>query len=282
MHAIEVRRNRRSRSPHLRRQAAAHTGSRPGADQGRGHRRQFHRHLLPVRPVPARGAVRRRHRGVRDHRRGRRRCGRPERRRPGGDGQGTRRVRRILARASRFRCLRARRGGLRRDRIGASEGDDGALPDQVGVPGPARGHGAGARRRGRSRADPDPVGHQHRHQGDHHRVDAGESRTVPAGGRRRGARLSGGSGRVRRQDPRPHRRPRGVRGLRRRRQDHLRRQPGQPRGPRHAGVVRGGQRTGSAGGPAAAQQPPGRCSSPARIWRITPAPPTSSAGGQAR
>ena len=77
--------------------------------------------------------------------------------------QGRRRIRRILRCPSRFRRLRARRGGLRRGRIRTAEGHDRALPDQVGVPGAAGRHRAGARRRGRRRADPDAVGHQHRH-----------------------------------------------------------------------------------------------------------------------
>ena len=65
-----------------------------------------------------------------------------------------------------------------------AQGHDGALPDQVGVSGSAGRHRAGARGRRRCRADPDAVGHQPGRPGDHHRVDAGEGRAVPAGGRR--------------------------------------------------------------------------------------------------
>ena len=102
--------------------------------------------------------------------------------------------------ASRFRAptcpTPCRAGG---GRVLAAEGHDGALPAQVGLPGTAGRHRPGARRRGRCRPDPHAVGHQHGGAGDHHGVDAGEGRAVPAGGRDRGARLPGRPGRVRRQ-----------------------------------------------------------------------------------
>ena len=167
-------------------------------------------------------------------------------------------------------------------RIRAAEGYDGALSDQVGVPDAARGHGAGARRRGRSRADPDPVGHQlgtkvittvstpekaelSRQAG------AVEVLDYPDDPAEFGARirdLTDGHGVAAVYD--------GVG------KTHLRRQPGQPRGPRHAGAVRRGQRPGSAGGPAATQRRRVGVPDPAQRWRTTPARPTSSLGGQAK
>ncbi len=183
------RRNGRSGSPALRREAAALPRLRRGADQGRSHRRQLHRHLLPVRAVPARAALRARDRGVRHGGRGRRGRDGAAGRRPGGDRGRVRRLRRILHRAGLSGRWAAADRRLRRGGLGAAEGDDRALLDQVGLPGAAGGHGAGARRRRRGGADLDPVGLQPGRPGDHDGVDAGQGRAVPAGRRHRCAGL---------------------------------------------------------------------------------------------
>ncbi len=59
-------------------------------------------------------------------------------RRPGGDRRGVRGLRRIRHRASAFGCACAISCRFGRGRFGAVEGHDGALPDQVGVPGEDR------------------------------------------------------------------------------------------------------------------------------------------------
>ena len=71
---------------------------------------------------------------------------------------------------------------------------------------------------------------------------------------------------------------RGRRGVRRGRRVHVRRQHGQPGDPRHAGAVRGVQRTRPAVRPAAAQRRRFAVPDPAHRWCTTPAPPTSSPG----
>ena len=78
-----------------------------------------------------------------------------------------------------------------RGRVSTAEGYDGALPDQVGVPGAVRRHGAGARRSRWCRADLDAVGGESGRSGDHDGVDAGEGRAVAAGRRHRCAGLPG-------------------------------------------------------------------------------------------
>ena len=86
---------------------------------------------------------------------------------------------------------------------------------------------------------------------------AGKAELVRSRGGRGGAPVGRRPGRA---GPRPDRRDRGRRGVRRRRPRHLRREPGQPAPPRHARALRGRQRTGAAGRPAAAQ--PGRLGVP--------------------
>ena len=248
-------RNRRSRSPDLRREARTDARPRAGADQGRRHRRQLHRHLLPIRPVPA----------------GRSRSSSAPRCAARSPRSATTSPRSTSATAS-----SRRRPTARTPNTAVAPADFVAyVPDAV----PAD-VAASALLKGMTAhyllKSVYPV-----QQGDTVLVHAGaggvgliltqwatsmavkvittvsttrEGRTVPAGGRGRGARLPGRPGRVRRQDPRAHRRQRRRRGLRRRRRVDVRRQPGQPGRARHARPVRRVQRTGSAVRPAAAQQ----------------------------